>query len=84
MDIKLGIINRLSERDLVISNLVLDQASEVIIGAWNPAIVNPPWIAKDILGITDNPKMSLNLAVGASTNMQATIDEISFIPTKTL
>lgn len=53
----------------------------MMLGAWNTAIVNPKWLAKEILGLPEGTPFTVDLAIGSSTNVRALVRELFIMPT---
>jgi hypothetical protein len=51
------------------------------LGAWNTAIVNPKWLATEILKLPATHPYAVELQVDSTANIRAKIDRLLFIPT---
>ena len=63
-----------------ISKFVLEEATYVLVGAWNTAILNPKWIASEILKLPQGTSIPMELAVGPAMSVRAKIADLYFIP----
>ncbi len=56
--------------------------SLIIVGAWNPAILNPQWICHEILGLPEGEEMPIQMEFAAVPGAppRVTIDDVTYIP----
>lgn len=70
--------------EATISKFILDNATCVILGAWNTAILNPMWLAQKVFDLPQDAQMPMELSggiLGIPTYFRAQIKGLYIIPT---
>ncbi|MCK5506162.1 MAG: hypothetical protein KAJ10_13440, partial [Thermodesulfovibrionia bacterium] len=57
-----------------------EEATAVVVGAWNVAILNPRWIATEILKLPMSTAIPMELGVGPGISVRAKIADLFFVP----
>jgi hypothetical protein len=63
-----------------ISRFITQDATLVMVGSWNLAILNPKWFADQIMHVPPGTQFKVEMAVGPTLQLRATIDGLIFIP----
>lgn len=64
--------------------LVQEQTSLVLVGIWNPAILNPEWLIRNALGVPAGTEVSVEMLVAATPSLptQYAMQGLRFTPTR--
>lgn len=62
------------------SKFLLNEATYVVVGAWNLAILNPRWIASEILKLPEGTQFPIEMAIGPSISLKANISDLFIVP----
>ncbi|KAF0143828.1 MAG: hypothetical protein FD156_2306 [Nitrospirae bacterium] len=64
------------------STFKIEDATLVIVGAWNVAIIEPQWIVKNALQVPSGTKspIEMEVSMGLATNFRSKINDLYFIP----
>jgi hypothetical protein len=62
------------------SKFLLNEATCVVVGAWNLAILNPRWIATEILKLPEKTQIPIEMAIGPSISLKASISDLFITP----